>query len=418
MSLPRVATLPPTRHPRSRVPPPGLVFDGSALHRPSQADSNQIGSILFPEHPTFEPPRMRASAAFIHSTSLDHPLALIGQGMGKKEKGAEEEGREVSALEQAGLAAGRVTDKSPAMGSVLSAVEPAARRVRDGASAPRHEYQHPTYQIERSSHSAIKGLIYGEDDHHTGMQLPPHPPAGCGEAQDPRVQAQPSLPAHPSLPCAPSRAPLPDHPLSEVYSRLREEMRGLPRPNGCTDETALAAALQHSQLQLSVDGFAELLARCDVSAEGFPEFETFVGCVNRPHREGCRPSLPPPEEGSPAIALLQSEEWSEGKSAVAEEEPELTWRQLQVREQLENRKSSVSFSAQEGEGAGEGEAEGRQSSGLIGPSHREPPRSSFPLGFKSQMPMLGLNMASDPYCKKRHVTSNKFTKSFHAEVWY
>ena len=49
-------------------------------------------------------------------------------------------------------------------------------------------------------------------------------------------------------------------------------------------------------LELSLDGFAELLARCDLSPEGFPDFRDFVGCVQRPHREppGAQPGYPYP----------------------------------------------------------------------------------------------------------------------------
>ena len=54
--------------------------------------------------------------------------------------------------------------------------------------------------------------------------------------------------------------------------------------------------LAEQGLELSLDGFAELLARCDLSPEGFPDFRDFVGCVQRPHREqpGAQPGYPTP----------------------------------------------------------------------------------------------------------------------------
>ena len=102
-----------------------------------------------------------------------------------------------------------------------------------------------------------------------------------------------------------------------------------------------------------------------------------------------------------------------------------TWRHLQVREEMENRRpsfgsagqrASVSFSGPPPEAAGGGNAyaPGRT---LLGVSHRAPPQSSYPLGGKSYVPTLGTNM-KDLYNKKRFATSSKFTNSFDQDHWF
>ena len=55
---------------------------------------------------------------------------------------------------------------------------------------------------------------------------------------------------------------------------------------------------------------------------------------------------------------------------------------------------------------------------LLGASHRAPPKSSFPLGMKSHVPVLGANAGRDMYTKTRHVTSSKFSNSFDPDHWF
>ncbi|KAL1504119.1 hypothetical protein AB1Y20_010529 [Prymnesium parvum] len=384
MSLPRVATLPTRTRPHARSA--AAACDGFALQRSGPHGdglSGQIGSVIFPHAEPAEPPRVRPSAASISSTSVEHPLALVGR-LPFEDPRPPAARREIPTLGQAGLAAGRLTRRSMPMGAVLTGAE-AAAPPHAAAAAPRHEYKHPSYHIHRSSESAVKDLIYGGAP----------PPAAPAPAAPP-----------------PGGAPA-GHPLAEIYGWLRAGITQLPKSaDGTTNEHAVRAGLEHAGLHLSVDGFAELLARCDVSAEGFPDFDAFCLCVSRPHREVPQPALPPPPEAAPrelAPAREEAEAQEAGQRTAGDhgETGHQTWRHMQVQDDLENRGPIMAPAP-----TASREASGRS-------MLRAPLKSSFPLGLKSShVPVLGANAAHELYGKKRHVTSCKFTSSFNPDHWY
>lgn len=77
------------------------------------------------------------------------------------------------------------------------------------------------------------------------------------------------------------------HPLLPAYDRLARIIPQAPRdPDGHVDATYARGALWMEGIDtISVDGFAELLARCDTSVSGFPSFDDFLLCLSRPHGE-------------------------------------------------------------------------------------------------------------------------------------
>mmetsp|Transcript_19325 Transcript_19325/g.49737 ORF Transcript_19325/g.49737 Transcript_19325/m.49737 type:complete len:406 (-) Transcript_19325:280-1497(-) len=401
-SLPRVAHLPPPQ-----APPPARrlaaqqPFGSSAAAMPSmKRDSrmDQMGSLLSMEGPK-DAPRVRPSAASISTTSLDHPLAIVGQPSDHAVHLPSR--REAPPLQQAGFAAGRLTQASMPVVSVITGSDatPTAVPPPNGSALPRHEYKHPTYNIRRSAHeSGVKDLLYG------------------GE--------QPAAPPKQPAPAAP-----PSDPLAQVWAWLKSGISAIPKnDDGTTNEHAVRAGLEHVGLQLSIDGFAELLARCDIAPDGFPDFDAFVGCVNRPHRE----PPPQPADDRPPEPPSASEPTSEPTppdgaapqhdappAAAHDDEGHQTWRHLQVQEEMENRRPSVSFGkAHAAHAAGGGAPDAPPAShALLGPSVRGAPRSSFPLGAKSHVPTLGSNAAS-MYGKSRHVTSHKFSSSFSPDHFF
>lgn len=155
--------------------------------------------------------------------------------------------------------AGKPHFRSVPLGSVMTGVDalspgaPSAR-VRDRtlsmASIP------PNYRVHPSTcDTGVKALLYPSEP-------PPEVSAtGTGEEVG-----------------AASSAPM----LYAAFEALRERFSHVPRDGAANiDETYARGLLEEFGFELSVDGFAEFLARCDVS--GFPSFQQFVGCTLRPH---------------------------------------------------------------------------------------------------------------------------------------
>ena len=92
--------------------------------------------------------------------------------------------------------------------------------------------------------------------------------------------------------------------LHNAFESLREHFNQVPRDGeGNIDEDFARRMLEAHGFDLSIDGFAEFLARCDIS--GFPTFEQFIGCTLRPHRPD--PSKPPSAPSSAPKAALAGE---------------------------------------------------------------------------------------------------------------
>jgi len=195
-------------------------------------------------------------------------------------------------------------------------------------SEPRHQYEPPTYQIRRTpADSGTKDLLYG------------------------------SAPSIPKAPAAPQ-----GHPLSSAYEWLAALVPTLPRDaEGNADEPHVRACLSEAGIDISEDGLAEMLARCDVSPTGFPPFSDFLLCLSRPHRE-LPPSAQPvvmggesalPDRYKPATPAEQSmgsapppDEKSAGPTGppplprapampMSDEEMQQTWRHMQMKKEMQ-----------------------------------------------------------------------------------
>ena len=169
--------------------------------------------------------------------------------------------------------AGKPWSRCDPVRSVLtgSDIEPVA----PGGKPKRHEYQHPTYTVNRSQNGTrASDLIYQKPE-----DPPPKPASAAKSAASTADQG---------------------HPLAPAYEMLAEFVPQLPRDEqGGVEEGAMRRALEHVGVQLSLDGFAELLARCDVSPDGFPPFGDFLLCVSRPERPP--PSQPTSMGGAEAL---------------------------------------------------------------------------------------------------------------------
>jgi len=139
---------------------------------------------------------------------------------------------------------------------------------------PRTEYQHPNFQIHRSQKdSGAKDLLYG------GM---PVPAAAAPQSAAP----QSAVPSGGAV----------DHPAWPAYEYLAQAVPSLPRDaDGHTEEASVRGMLEAMGIGISNDGLAELLARCDVSPNGFPPFADFMLCLSREDRAPKTAELLPPQ---------------------------------------------------------------------------------------------------------------------------
>ena len=110
-----------------------------------------------------------------------------------------------------------------------------------------------------------------------------------------------------------------NHPLRHLHARLAKLVPTLPRDaDGCIDSAAFRAALAEMGIDtdhLELEGYVELLARCDMSPNGFPSFDEFVRCfrIEMPHQgRGVATLLS--AEGSQSAGL-----WSARRARDAEE---------------------------------------------------------------------------------------------------
>eukprot|EP00307_Rebecca_sp_RCC1486_P002357 CAMPEP_0119422800 /NCGR_PEP_ID=MMETSP1335-20130426/28931_1 /TAXON_ID=259385 /ORGANISM="Chrysoculter rhomboideus, Strain RCC1486" /LENGTH=498 /DNA_ID=CAMNT_0007448265 /DNA_START=42 /DNA_END=1538 /DNA_ORIENTATION=+ len=85
--------------------------------------------------------------------------------------------------------------------------------------------------------------------------------------------------------------------LAAKHAAISREVRALPRDkDGMIAEISqVADALRKQGLLLSVAGFSELLARCDIEPTGFPNFDDFMGCLMREDGPAPLPTKPPAE---------------------------------------------------------------------------------------------------------------------------
>jgi hypothetical protein len=108
--------------------------------------------------------------------------------------------------------------------------------------------------------------------------LSPYRPASSSSVQVPAT----SMPV-----LAPTQQ---QHPLNRVHERLALLIPQMPLDvEGRVDAAYVRGALAVEGIDeqtLSIEGFTELLARCDVSPTGFLSFADFVLCLSRPHRKG------------------------------------------------------------------------------------------------------------------------------------
>jgi len=274
------------------------------------------------------------------------------------------------------------------MASVLGA----ASAQPPAPTGKRTEYQHPDYKIGRSARdTGAKDLLYP-------VPLAPAPVTAAtmdgsssNDGEDPF--------------------------LVQVFSELQERVRSVPRGgDGCIDEQSMRSLLQAFGLNLSSDGFAELLARCDVA--GFPTFRQFLAILTRPEsvrRLAAEPDMdiaaPAPAMQEPAthveddvqfanppvsdaateqdnVASPPEEQFEQltledGQAPVVpgeETHAQRTWRHMQVAERVSQAVAPLPKST----------------------------KTSMPLGIKSSCPPLGANL---PVSSKVGRTSG-FTKAF------
>ena len=322
--------------------------------------------------------------------------------------------------------AGAKVNRSASVRSVLtgSDTDPFSNAVLP-PKEPRHQYQHPTYAVSRSNNgNTTKELLYG------APTPPVAPPPGA---------VPPPPPA--------------DHPLEFAYNTLVQIVPTLPKDNdGSLLEDGMRAALDYVKVELSLDGLAELLARCDVSPTGFPPFDDFLMCASRPERAAPAehmmmggaeaipasmhgggvadytgassaqlppgsaamppPAMPPPDHQPPAPQQAPSAEAAaaalqQGKNVVM---PERTWRGMQMEEAMtQGSLGTLPVGAHHAQGA---------PAPVLAPPEI---RSSFPLGMRSRNVLpIGMNVAP-MYAKnlrgQGHASSQKFTNSFNPDFF-
>ena len=250
--------------------------------QPGRRAGNQAAmqSLIFPDSGVQQSAQAPARAVPTFRTSANHPLSCPPGAQPYAAPGAarQQPSGPADPASVAGVA-GRPAQREVSVRAIITnadtAVPTAAPDPRPAHVGERCQYSHPTYQIGRSVDGrGMKSLLYP----------PEPPPAAAPEA----AQPDPELKR-----------------LHAAYVELAAEVPTFPRDaEGNVDERAVYGALLTHGIELSVDGFGELLARCDVSPEGFPAFEHFVGCTRRPHRELPQraPGLPEPDAPSAPLA--------------------------------------------------------------------------------------------------------------------
>lgn len=334
--------------------------------------------------------------------SMDHPLHMP--------PGTQPSVMDYTRLQAAPVAsrptgfAGHASVQSTSVRTVLTGDEAPTQARRP--AEPRHAYRHPTYAIHPSRNGDnVKGLLYGNEPAAAAPAAPPGGrPAASGDSMEARMEA--------------------------AYLRLAASVPHLPRDaDGYPDQHAVHAALLGEGFDVSAQGLAELLARCDIAPEGFPPINDFFLCLSRPGPPPDAPesasSAPPPAPAAPAAPPLAPPP-AASVPAPAELAPaaaaplpvsakpptpngpvgptrpdgqQQTWGQMQMQQQLQKGKQVAPYN-------GVGFQPGFQ------------PRSgAHPLGYRSNVPALGNNIGSI-YAKKSHAASQKFSSSFPADAFW
>jgi hypothetical protein len=296
-----------------------------------------------------------------------------------------------------------------------------------GQPGGRTAYQHPSYEIRRSPHdTGAKDLLY--------PSARPAPSAARQGTPDARGA----------------------HPFFGAYQRLAAQVPFMPRDaDGNADDGMVRSALMQEGFDISLDGFAELLARCDVAPEGFPAFEDFLLCLSRPHREpppsetpvvmGGGEALPPsyasldedahmapaaapapPEPSAPPMEPTTTAAAPPPQPAFSDEQMHTTWRHMDMQKQKQLHPAVFApsqFRATPVHGMrclATPDAPSVPGAGRAAPSQPQPNpdalRASFPLGVRSHVTPLGNNYAA-MYSKSRHTCSQKFTNSFPPDAY-
>ena len=271
MPLPRVAHLSTgAAGPRGPISPSaergafGAAPESRALR---YEKGGAMQSLLFPDahQPPPQkpsPPKQPNNSSYI--TSSDHPL-MMPAGVVVHDDTRPRHPPTASYAQMHGLAAGAKSKRSETARSALtgrdapgvSSLDAPLGRKPLPPGGERMRYQHPTYAVGRGiSGGEARSLLY------------PEPAVGSGRG----ALAAEALGVGPAIKAA--------------YDALCLEVPQLPRDgDGNVDEASMMGALSRRGIAISVDGFAELLARCDVSPHGFPSIADFVRCLERGPRE-------------------------------------------------------------------------------------------------------------------------------------
>ena len=355
---------------------------------------DQMHSLLFPDRPN-KPPDMAVPASQIdtYGTSLNHPFHQGGVDFDRApDVTSRLSGAQVQPPQplRAGCHAGKTSMRSESVVSVLTGRGPQPPPVASGRKPARTEYEQPTYRIGRDMRgSEAKDALY---------------PVAKPPAPAPQPQPQENDPMMARL-----------MQLKGAYDNLAAfAAQGLPRDaDGNTDERFLMHLLAEQGVELSLDGFAELLARCDISPDGFPDFRDFVSCANRPHRETPQEAPPdaadampppPPQQPQPAAEMMAF-----GSAGPTPDTQAAT--------------PSSSFRYQLSDAPVGGRGGGPQSAAAAAPEKpaqtwrsmqvtSDMVRQSMPLGMPRATP-LGLNVRHQ--LERPAALSNKFSSGFNAD---
>jgi hypothetical protein len=223
-----------------------------------------VSSIIYGGHSA---PQHVVKKASTYITSEDNPLFVPGEI--SRPAGWRVRPPPAPTARPEGVA-GKPQCRSVPLGSVMTGVDalppgaPSSRlsdRTLSMASFP------PNYRVHPStSDTGVKALLYPSE--------PAPAPSASGAEEEAGAAAS---------------APM----LYAAFAALRERFSQVPRDEAENiDEAFARSLLEEFGFDLSIDGFAEFLARCDVS--GFPSFQHFVGCTLRSHRQDpCKPPSAP-----------------------------------------------------------------------------------------------------------------------------
>lgn len=231
----------------NRRPSNPANFSGARAYF-SEKGTNSMSSIIFPPANESEPAAPRASRVELTSTSIDHPLYPQGmtapQGMTGSWTGDPMQSRRPAPVSRPSGMAGRSSIKSLSVRNVLAGSDEAGPGVVPDA-APRHQYQHPTYHISRSSRdTGTKELLYGAPAPAPAQR---RAPSGAPSGGTPASQGAPTT-VDPEL-----------RELHAAYLRLSAAIPAAPRDaEGNADEQSVHGALAAEGMNISSEPAASL----------------------------------------------------------------------------------------------------------------------------------------------------------------